>query len=279
MGQTITLTVTADIRNPVGSGLVDFTNLVTVTDDGFNGIDPDLSNNSDRDTDLLAALPDYAVAKTNDLSQPAVPGQTFHYFITVTNNGNQDGTGVRVDDDLPVDVLEATSVTTDDPTNVLYDSATGHLTWLVGPLAGGGGTRTLTVTATVQDPVNTLLASFDNTAVVTDDGANGPDPNLTDNSSTSTVGLDATPEYEIIKRSSLTDAAMPGDDVRVHAGCDEPRQSGRHRCGGDGLSAHRSDRSRVCRDRSTLRSHLRSDDRPSSLGRWATWLVAVDPHN
>ncbi|MEM7783024.1 MAG: SdrD B-like domain-containing protein [Planctomycetota bacterium] len=211
MGEIVTIVVTADVINPLESGVVSLTNEVEVSDDAFNGIDPNTVNNFDDDVNTFTAQPDYQIVKTNDLTGSAVPGQTFNYFLQVTNNGNQEGTGITVTDTLPIDVLDALSVSTDDAANVVYDPTTGDLVWDAGSIDGGGASKTLTVTVTVQDPVNTLAVSFDNSASVTDDGNNGDDPDLTDNSSTNTAGLNATPDYEIVKTSSLTETAMVGD--------------------------------------------------------------------
>ena len=157
------------------------------------------------------ATPEYEIIKTDDVIGSARPGQTFNYFLQIINHGDMDGTGVVVTDNLPTHVLDGASVTTDDPTNVVYNSLTGNLVWNAGDLGGLGGTKTLQVTVTVQDPVNVLLTSFDNTATVTDDGTRGPDPIPGNNTSTDPVGLDGTPDYEIEKTSSLTETAMVGD--------------------------------------------------------------------
>ncbi len=211
MGETVTIVVMADVINPLNSGIAGLTNVVTVADDAFNGVDPNTTNNSDDDVNTVTAQPDYQIVKTNDLTQAAVPGQTFNYFLQVTNNGNQGGTGVMVSDTLPINVLDGFSVVTDDAANVVYDPTTGNLVWDAGSIAGGGGTKTLTVTVTVQEPVGQLVGSFDNSASVTDDGNNGTDPDLTDNTSVNTVGLNATPDYQIEKTSNLTETAMVGD--------------------------------------------------------------------
>ena len=211
MGEIVTLTVTADVIDPLASGITGLSNDVNVGDDGFNGVDPNPGDNFDDDVDTVTAQPDYQMIKSNDLSGPAVPGQTFNYFLQVVNSGDQDGTGVVVTDTLPIHILDSFSVVTDDPANVIYDPVTGDLVWNVGSLAGGGGAQTLMVTVTVQDPVSTLMASFNNTAYVSDDGANGADPNMADNSSTNSAGLNATPDYQIVKASSLTDTAFVGD--------------------------------------------------------------------
>ena len=158
------------------------------------------------------ATPEYSIIKTDDLGgAAAVPGTTFSYFISVTNNGDVDGTGVFVTDDLPIHVLDSASVVTDDPANVNYNQTTGRLIWNIGDLAGLGGNRVLRVTVTVQDPVDVLLTSFDNTATVADDGTRGPDPIPENDSSTVPASLTAAPDYEIEKTSSLTETAQVGD--------------------------------------------------------------------
>lgn len=158
------------------------------------------------------ATPEYEIIKSNDLGgAPATPGMTFNYFLHIFNNGEMDGTGVTVRDTLPISVLDGFSVVTDDPGNVAYNPITGELVWSAGDLGALGGNRILTVTVTVQDPVSVLLTAFDNTATVTDDGNFGPDPILSNNTSTSSIGLNAIPDYEIEKTSSLTETAMVGD--------------------------------------------------------------------
>jgi uncharacterized repeat protein (TIGR01451 family) len=171
--------------------------------DGQNVIDADFG---------YFAQPEYEIIKTDDLAgNAATPGTTFSYFLFVVNNGDMDGTGVTVTDNLPIDVLDGFSVTTDDAANVAYNPLTGNLVWSVGDLAGLGGNRTLEVTVTVQDPVSILLTTIDNTASVTDDGTRGDDPIPPNNSSTDTVPLTAVPDYEIEKISSLTETAQVGD--------------------------------------------------------------------
>ena len=103
-GGSVTLTVTADVLDPIGAGIDDFTNTVSVTDDLTNGPDPTPADNTDSDTDTLDAAPDYTITKDDALAT-AQPGDTITYTITVENAGNQDGTGVIVSDSFPTNVL------------------------------------------------------------------------------------------------------------------------------------------------------------------------------
>ena len=190
-------------------------NHATVDRDGTLNHDTDVSlaeGQSVTNADFgYYATPEYEIIKTDDVAGSAAPGMTFNYFLQVINHGDMDGTGVTITDDLPIHVLDQFSVVTDDPTNVSYNPATGRLVWNAGDLNGLGGTKTLQVTVTVQDPVDVLLTTFDNTATVTDDGTRGADPILGNNTSTDPTPLVATPDYEIEKTSSLTETAMVGD--------------------------------------------------------------------
>lgn len=185
LGGNRTLQVTVTVQDPVSVLLTTFDNTATVTDDGNHGVDLIPENNSSTAVVPLTAVPDYEIEKTSSLTETAVVGDSFFYTIRVSNVGDQDGTGVVVTDQIPVSVLDRFNVTTDDAANVTYDSSTGELVWNVGDLAGRGDTRTLTVFVeipfAVEDPLANVII---NTATVADDGANGPEERLDNNSST-----------------------------------------------------------------------------------------------
>jgi fimbrial isopeptide formation D2 family protein/uncharacterized repeat protein (TIGR01451 family) len=205
-GDTVILTVTADVLDPAGAGIDDFTNSSSVTDDGLNGPDPTPDNNSDTDTDTLVAVPDYTIVKDDGLTN-ASPGDSIIYTITVQNVGNQDGTGVVVSDIFPADVL--TNVVAD--MGGFVDAVAGTITWNLGDLAAGD-TVILTVTADVLDPVGAGINDFTNSGSVADDGANGVDPTPGNNTDSDTDTLDAYPDYTIVKDDGVTNAA-PGDAI------------------------------------------------------------------
>ncbi len=165
-----TFTVTADVRSAVPSGLNDLTLSASIMDDGANGPDPDLSDNSASDTDTLDAEPDYAI--TIDDGETLVrPGDTLNYTINVVNNGNQDGNGVIVTVSFPVMVLQNVVATN----GGVVDAVAGTITWNLGDLAAGEAT-TLTVSTQVRSNISTQTPSITLTATVTDDGLNGTDP-------------------------------------------------------------------------------------------------------
>ena len=170
---TATFAVTVD--NPLPAGVHATTNNVSITDDGNNGPDPDPSDNSDSEDTPLGAAPNLSISKDDGLVQVA-PGSEITYTLTVRNTGNQAATGVTVEDTLP---LGTAFVSADN--GGTYDQGTGLITWDLGSMAVNE-TRILTLIIRVDDPLDASILRILNTAVVTDDGTNGEDPDPTDNS-------------------------------------------------------------------------------------------------
>jgi uncharacterized repeat protein (TIGR01451 family) len=199
-------TVTADVIAPAGAGIDDFTNLVSVVDDGANGVDPNPADNSDSDTDTLNAVPDLTITKDDVLTNGST-GESILYTITVRNVGDQDATGVTVSDVVPVDTL--TNVIASD--SGIVDGVAGTIDWTLGNVAGGQ-TVVLTVTADVRSTLDADINDLTNTVSVSDDNANGVDPTPGDNSDSDIDIVDAEPDYEITKTDALTDATT-GDPI------------------------------------------------------------------
>ena len=165
-----TFEVTAEVRSTMSSGVTDFTLTAAIIDDGTNGPDPDLSDNSTADTDTLRAQPDYAI--TIDDGKTIVRlGDPLTYTIHVANNGNQDGSGVVVTVSFPSAVLENVVASN----GGIVDAVAGTITWNLGSLAAGDST-TLTVSTRIRGSISSQTSSVTLTATVTDDGLNGPDP-------------------------------------------------------------------------------------------------------
>jgi uncharacterized repeat protein (TIGR01451 family) len=80
---------------------VDFiTNTVSVTDDGANGDDLDLENNTAVDVDALEAAPVLALFKMDGRTS-VKPGQALTYILTVKNVGEQAASDLVMSDTLP----------------------------------------------------------------------------------------------------------------------------------------------------------------------------------
>ena len=173
-GRGGTTTRTLDVRAPVtfAAGVATVTNTTTI-DDGPGGDIPD-SKNRDTDTDTVEAAPDLTITK-DDGNALAKVGDTIAYTISTTNTGTQDATGVVISDTVP------SYLRIEDPDGGTV--ADQDVTWDVGDLdAGATTTRTLTVTILAMPD-----GQISNTATVTDDSTNGPDPTPEGNTSTDTT--------------------------------------------------------------------------------------------
>ena len=205
-GDVVVYSVTADVRNPLAAGIQDVTSTANVTDDGANGPDPTPLNNTDSDTDTLAAAPDYQI--TIDDGQTIAPaGSSIRYTLTAQNVGDQDGTGVVITSSYDTNVL--TNVTAS--LGGVVDTVAGTVTWNLGNLAAGG-LATLAVDADVINPIAAGIPNFTTTADITDDGSNGPDPTPLNNQDNDTDSLQAVPDYQVTIDDGLTNAA-PGDTL------------------------------------------------------------------
>ncbi|WP_237722831.1 hypothetical protein [Singulisphaera acidiphila] len=148
-------------------------NVATVT--ASDVPDPDPSNNS-ASTSVSPQVTDLAITKTVDNPTPNA-GEIVTFTITLTNNGPVDSTGVKVSDPL-LPGLEFVGAT---PSQGTYDSATGL--WDVGALANGQ-----VVTLVLQ--ARTTFAVVSNVATVT--ASDVPDPDLSNNSASTSVSPQAT---------------------------------------------------------------------------------------
>ncbi len=153
-------------------------NLVNTASIAFSPTaDPNAANDSATDTDGVAGSADLSITKT-DSADPVVPGQSFTYTITVTNNGPSDAAGLTVGDSVPsgfnVTNVSAPSgscghagndVTCTNPT--LAAGATWVITvFVTANLTPGVYTDTATVGATTADPVPGNNAGAQSTTIV-----------------------------------------------------------------------------------------------------------------
>ena len=124
----------------------------------------------------LRPAPDLQIAM-DDGGFPALPGMTIQYRLTYSNTGNLSALGVVVSDTLPANT--SFNPTASSPGWVQV-GATDAYTYTAGMLdVGASGVVTYAVTVDSPLPPGTL--SITNTAVISDTGYRGPDPNLADN--------------------------------------------------------------------------------------------------
>jgi uncharacterized repeat protein (TIGR01451 family) len=167
-GQSITLTLTATV-DPLATG--NFVNTATVQPP--NGVtDPNLTNNTATDTDMLTPMADLALTKTDSSSQVLL-GLNVTYLLVLHNHGPSAAQNVVVTDPLPAGL---TFVSASMPSQGTFDSTTQ--TWNVGNLANGG-VASIQITARVVavGPLTNSASAASLTA----------DPDLSNNVGTATV--------------------------------------------------------------------------------------------
>lgn len=172
---SVTFAVVVDQLLPAGVDII--SNSAQLVDDGSNGADPNTDNNQATDTTPVDAVPDLRIEKNADLAQ-ARPGDTVRYTFVYTNSGNQDATGVVLQETLP-------EWTTFDSANSTpgwscgFNPATTRTlcTFPVGAVkAGTQGILPLTFAVTVATAVPREVTRITNVVLITDDGANGTPP-------------------------------------------------------------------------------------------------------
>ncbi|MEZ4832369.1 MAG: PKD domain-containing protein [Caldilineaceae bacterium] len=149
-GKHTTLTVSALLGDATSGQTITNTALIQAADQ----TDPVTNNNSAAVIFAVSPAADLAVAMTVSAAAPQVL-DTITYYITATNNGPEDATGVSVTDVLPF----ALTYLSHSPGASAYDDVSGI--WQIGDL-GVGQQRSLSITARVVGSGNVV-----NSAAVT----------------------------------------------------------------------------------------------------------------
>lgn len=205
----VTITVSAD----QSAGASVNNSAIVRSTESTNGFDTDASNNTATETTALQSTVDLVVTKT-DSADPVIPGESFDYTITVTNNGPSDATLVTLTDNIP-DGIQITNVTTSAGTATTPATAqdaiaanNDDLTVDIGNVATTD-TVTITVTALVlADTTGTLsnvaTVATGDTAAIESDAAN--------NSITETTTL--TPRADlVVTQTGSVDPVIAGETL------------------------------------------------------------------
>ncbi|MFO7944570.1 MAG: isopeptide-forming domain-containing fimbrial protein [Anaerolineales bacterium] len=215
-GGSGTLTFAVRLDDPLPAGVDQILNTASVTDDGDHGPEPTPENNQTEEISVTAdATPDLSVQKDDGVDYYG-PGGILVYTLTYQNAGNQDTTGVSLEETVPAGTTFAAEESTPgwirqgttqpcqtgDPagTTCVYD---------VGDLGAGLGTTSVLFALEVEDPLDGAVTEISNTVTISDDGLNGPDQNPGDNTDTD-IDLPASFDKSWIESNQTFTAGQDG---------------------------------------------------------------------
>ncbi|BAM02922.1 DUF11 domain-containing protein [Phycisphaera mikurensis] len=250
-GSSAAFTVDATVRGDLSATIVSFTGDAAIADDGGDGADPDASNNGSAGVPVaLEAVPNLGVTISDGLDG-ASPGDETAYVVTLSNAGpGQEAVNAVVEVTLPESVLRVTTVGTGpDAVDVaaIADPATGVATFsgiartadgvevpytaTLTPASAsaepGSGNATLRYAfasvpvgvvlplvhnTELLDPPPSGVRSYASSVTVADDGTNGLERDLRNNTATDANSLD------VFVFDSGTDARPGGSGSGFSAG-------------------------------------------------------------
>ncbi|MBK6769163.1 MAG: DUF11 domain-containing protein [Ardenticatenales bacterium] len=177
IGAEATLDIVATVNPGVAAANPIVTNTVTVDDLSPMIGDPDTRNNT-ASVPIFLVFADLAVTKSVDLPI-ADEGQTVEFTITVTNNGEDDATGVQIRDRVPSGMAFVSATT---PPGTTYNPVSGI--WNIGSLPDGA-MRTLLLRGQVLSGTGGQVL----TNVATVAATSLPDPDLSNDTATADVSV------------------------------------------------------------------------------------------
>jgi uncharacterized repeat protein (TIGR01451 family)/fimbrial isopeptide formation D2 family protein len=197
-GASVQRTLVVAVDDPAAVGQATIVNTAIASDDGANGVDPDLSNNTDTDTDTLVQA-DLGVSKT-DSPDPVLAGEAVTYTVSVVNNGSATDPNVVVVDTLPAAFTFVSAV----PSIGSCSEAAGIVTCGLGSMASGA---TATITIICDVPSETPVGSYTNSVTISGDESD-PNPNNDTDTEDTTVGT----ESDLgITKTDLPDPVVAGE--------------------------------------------------------------------
>lgn len=213
---SVTITYQVTVNDPLPATVDTITNQALVVGDLVPDVltdDPSTPTIPDDPTVVsVGAVPDLNVSKDDGVDS-TTPGSTLTYTLTYGNTGTQDSTGVAVTETVPdYTTFDATASS---PT--VWSCADGSLpgTECISTIGAVDAltSATLTFAVVVDSAIPAGIHELSNSTMIEDDGTNGPDFDLGDNTALLTTTLDAVPAFTFTK---VADAATPtlGDAIR-----------------------------------------------------------------
>jgi len=229
-GNSVTITFRVTIDNPVPDGVDHVENHGLVVGSNFTDEptdDPDTQADNDPTITPITAAPLIDAFKTDSLYNDAdlntifSPGDTILYTISIENNGNQDATGVVLDDPLcPYRTLVVGSVTTSQGTVTTGNTAGDDFVEVNIGTVTAGSTITITFQVIILGPLPPEITQICNQGVVS--GNNFPseptdDPDTPNINDPTYTPVTAAPIIDSFKHVTLADdvdnnnIVSPGD--------------------------------------------------------------------
>ena len=168
-------------------------------------------DNCDSDDTPLVATPDLNIDKDDGIDL-TVAGATLTYTLTYNNVGDQDASGVEITDEVPAGTTFVPASSTAGWSCTPDNTAGSDCTFTIDALASGGG-GSVTFVLIIDDP--TAVTSIDNTAIIADDGINGPDPTPSDNSDNDIDVIASAPSNLTKSLIATSQAHTSGLDVAI----------------------------------------------------------------
>lgn len=183
-GATQAVTFAVRVLSTLDSGVESISNSASIAHDGVNGMESDLSNNTASDSDSIAASPDLEVSIVDD-PVSALRGGTTRYLINYSNVGNQDAAGGVITMTLPENTFFNPSLST----GIWMSLGEGVYQLSVGNLEAGAAPQDAVFAVTLNAVVPGGYKILSTTGTIADDGSNGVDPNVADNTDSETTPL------------------------------------------------------------------------------------------
>ena len=193
------------------SGVDVITNTAQIGDDASGGADPTPANNASTDTTPIDAAPDLQVTKA-DGGASVFPGDLIVYTLAFTNAGTQHATGAVLTDTVPEHTAFEAASSTAGWVCTPNTNSGSICTFSVGDLAVGAG-GSLVFAVRVDDPL-VGAESVTNIVSIADDGSNGSDENIVNNSATETTPVTNPGTIVVTKDADPAD----GTDFDFNAG-------------------------------------------------------------
>jgi uncharacterized repeat protein (TIGR01451 family) len=175
-----------DVLAPAAAGRNVIFNTVQITDDGANSLQPSTDSAAD-DTPLIAS-PDIFVSKRADVNI-VDEGESIVYTAEYGNQGNQNATGVIIQETVPAGAVFNRSASAPSLWSCSNGAVAGTICNANGGLLVAGVSRTLTFAVDVVETPRSR--SIINVILAGDDGSNGADPTPENNQDTVTTPFPA----------------------------------------------------------------------------------------